>query len=335
MKQSKFKRACARVFQAEESILLLALCVICVVLSILSPNFLTKNNILNILRQVSMTAITGFGMAMLMLLGDIDLSVGSNQALIGIVSVSVLNATGSVFLSIVIGLLFGAFMGFLIGTITIKGRLTSFIVTLGMMSVVRGTSLVVTNAKSIQISNGLEAFGKLGTGYFLGIPIPVLLMAVLFVIFWYVLTNTAFGREIYAIGGNCEAAELAGLSVNKKRMICFVISGIMTALSALILTGRVNSAQPNAGSGFEMKVISAVVLGGISMSGGSGKLPGAMVGILILGVLSNGLTLLQVSSFWQDIISGAVTILAVFIDVKRREHTARRISLASMQEISK
>lgn len=188
MKQSKFKRACARVFQAEESILLLALCVICVVLSILSPNFLTKNNILNILRQVSMTAITGFGMAMLMLLGDIDLSVGSNQALIGIVSVSVLNATGSVFLSIVIGLLFGAFMGFLIGIITIKGRLTSFIVTLGMMSVVRGTSLVVTNAKSIQISNGLEAFGKLGTGYFLGIPIPVLLMAVLFVIFWYVLT---------------------------------------------------------------------------------------------------------------------------------------------------
>lgn len=334
MKQSRLKRTCARIFQAEESILILALLAICVVLSILSKNFLTKTNILNILRQVSMTAITGYGMAMLMLMGDIDLSVGSNQALVGIVAVTVLNATGSIFLSIASGLLFGALMGFLIGIITIKGHLTSFIVTLGMMSVVRGTSLVVTNAKSIQIAAGLEGFGKLGTGYFLGIPIPVLLMVILFVIFWYVLTNTAFGREIYAIGGNSEAAQLAGLSVNQKRMICFVISGIMTALSALILTGRVNSAQPNAGSGFEMKVISAVVLGGISMSGGSGKLPGAMVGMLILGVLSNGLTLLQVSSFWQDIISGAVTILAVFMDVKRSERTARRISMASMEEIS-
>lgn len=329
MKTTSIGSRIRKIFQLEEIALLLALFAICAVVSILTPTFLSRTNIMNILRQVSLSAITGFGMAMLILLGEIDLSVGSSQALVAIVSVSILNATGSVALAIACGLLFGAAIGLISGLLTVYGKLTSFIVTLGMMSILRGTGYVVTNAKSIRIE--VPGFSTLGIGYVGIIPIPVILMVVLFFIVNFILTRTSFGREIYAVGGNKEAAKLAGLSVDRIRLIVFVISGVLTALSALILAGRVDSAQPNAGQSFEMKVISAVVLGGISMTGGIGKLTGAMIGMLILGVLSNGLTLLQVSSFWQDVCTGCITILAVFIDARRRERMTRRFSKQSIE----
>lgn len=327
MKNTSVRNRLRKVFQLEELALLLALIVICAALSLLTPTFATTTNVLNILRQVSMTAITGYGMAMLILLGEIDLSVGSSQALVAIVAISTLNATSSVFLAILAGLLLGALTGLISGLLTVKGKLTSFIVTLGMMSIIRGVGMVVTNARSIRIE--VPGFSNLGTGHIGAIPIPVILMVFLFVIINYILTQTSFGREIYAVGGNREAAKLAGLSVDRIRLIVFVISGMLTALSALILAGRVDSAQPNAGTGFEMDVVSAVVLGGISMTGGIGKLTGALIGMLILGVLSNGLTLLQVSSFWQDICTGCITILAVFMDARRRENAARKLNQSS------
>ena len=324
MKNTSVRNRLRKVFQLEELALLLALIVICAALSLLTTTFATTTNVLNILRQVSMTAITGYGMAMLILLGEIDLSVGSSQALVAIVAISTLNATSSVFLAILAGLLLGALTGLISGLLTVKGKLTSFIVTLGMMSIIRGVGMVVTNARSIRIE--VPGFSNLGTGHIGAIPIPVILMVVLFVIINYILTQTSFGREIYAVGGNREAAKLAGLSVDRIRLIVFVM---LTALSALILAGRVDSAQPNAGTGFEMDVVSAVVLGGISMTGGIGKLTGALIGMLILGVLSNGLTLLQVSSFWQDICTGCITILAVFMDARRRENAARKLNQSS------
>lgn len=333
MGRMSFKNRIRKIIQFEEIALLLALIAICVALSILTPAFVSRTNIMNILRQVSLTAITGFGMAMLILLGEIDLSVGSSQALVAILAIRILNSTGSVALGICSGLLLGGLIGFINGLLTVKGKLTSFIVTLGMMSIIRGAGMVVTNAKSIRIE--VAGFSKLGTGYLATIPIPVIIMVVLFILVNYILTKTSFGREIYAVGGNKEAAKLAGLRVDSIRMTVFVISGVLTALSAIILAGRVDSAQPNAGQGFEMKVVSAVVLGGISMAGGIGKLTGAMIGMLILGVLSNGLTLLQVSSFWQDICTGAITILAVFMDVRRREnalHKLNRLSVDGKQE---
>lgn len=328
MNNSSIKKTFRKIFQLEELALLLALIVLCAVMSILTPTFVSKTNVLNILRQVSMNAITGYGIAMLMLLGEIDLSTGSAQALVAIVAISILNATQSPFLAIVCGLLFGAFLGLVIGFLTVKLKLISFIVTLGMQTILRGAAMVVTNAQSIRIQ--VPGYGNLGTGYFLGIPIPVILMIVLFFVVNYVLTKTSFGRQIFAIGGNREAAKLAGLKVDRVRFIVFIISGMLTALSAMILSGRLDSAQPNAGIGFETKVISAVVLGGVSMSGGRGKLTGVMIGMLLLGVLSNGLTLLQVSSFWQDICTGAITILAVYIDATRRASAARKLNQSAI-----
>jgi ribose transport system permease protein len=285
---------------------------------------------MNILRQVSLTAVTGFGLAMLILLGEIDLSVGSAQAVVGIAAVGALNATGNVALAILTGVGMGAAVGMVNGLLTVKARIGSFIVTLGMLSVLRGMAMVVTDAKSVRVE--APAFAELGTGYVGILPIPVIIMVILFVVIFYTLTNTMFGRSVYAVGGNRQASKLAGLPVDRIRLTVFLFSGILTALSALILASRLDSAQPNAGTGFEMKVISAVVLGGISMTGGVGKLTGAFIGMLILGVLSNGLTLLQVSSFWQDIVSGGVTILAVYMDVRRRESRSKKLVITSMEE---
>lgn len=328
--QSGFKRGIQKVLQIDEMSLLIALIAICVAIAILTPTFATETNVLNILRQTSMTAITGFGMTMLILLGEIDLGVGSAQAIVAIIAINVLNSTHSIALAIIAGLAVGLIIGIANGFLTVKARIGSFIVTLGMMSVLRGLSMVITNAKSIQV--GVEDFTNLGTGYVGIFPIPVIIMIGLFVLFFYILEKTTFGRAIYAVGGNQQASKLAGLPVDKIRISAFLISGLTTAMSALILAARLDSAQPNAGSGFELKVISAVVLGGISMTGGIGKLTGAFIGIMILGVLSNGLTLLQVSSFWQDIVSGTVMILAVYMDVKRREKRSQQLVNASIEE---
>ena len=312
-----------RLLHADQAGLLIAFILLCIVISYLSPVFLKTSNLKNVLRDASLVAISGIGLVMIILLGEIDLSVGSSQALVGISSVALLNASGSVALALIGALIIGALIGLINGLLVTKAQINSLIATLGMMAILRGTAMVSTQAVSIQAEG--ETFLNVGTGYWGPLPIPVILALVLFIVFYAMLHHTPFGRYIYAIGGNQEAARLAGLAVNRTKIIVFIIGGVLAALSAFILASRLNSGQPNAGLGFELQVIAAVVLGGVSLTGGIGTLLGALIGVLILTVLNNGLVLLNVSSFYHDIARGLVIILAVYVDSRRRQSLLKRL----------
>jgi len=307
----------------EQAALVIALIAICIVFSILSGNFLTAINITNVLRQVSLMVIAGIGMVLLLLLGEIDISVGSLQAAVGITSVTVLNVTGSIILALLAAIITGVLTGLLNGIIVTKGGVNSFIATLGTMAIIRGIAMVVTKAVSIPVR--VPKFAEIGAGQLLGIPVPIIISTVLVALFYFILNHTIFGRQIYAIGGNSEAAKLAGLPVQKIKLQVFVLAGILFALSAFILASRLDAGQPIAGQGFEMQVIAAVILGGVSMSGGNGTLTGALLGMLILGVIQNGLVLLNVSSFYHDIVRGGVIILAVYLDERRKKNAAKQL----------
>lgn len=315
------KSLLARLAHVEQAGLALALLLLCVVLTALSPVFLTAANITNILRDAALVAIAGIGMVCIILQGEIDLSVGSTQAVVGILAVVVLNATQSLLLAFLAALLLGAFIGLTNGLLVTKAGINSLIATLGMMAILRGLAMVSTGAVSIQAR--MPSFVDVGTGYLGPLPVPVILAAVLFGVVWFVLHHTPFGRYVYAVGGNREAAELAGLPVVRIKVAVFVLGGVLAALSAFVLASRLNSGQPNAGLMFELQVIAAVVLGGVSLTGGVGTLVGALLGILILTVLNNGLVLLNVSSFYHDIARGVVIILAVWLDTRRRRQMQR------------
>ena len=312
-----------RLLQNEQAGLLLALILLCVVLSFLSPVFFTALNIKNVLRDAALVAIAGIGMVMVILLGEIDLSVGSVQAVAGIVAVAVLNSFSSVSVALAATLFAGACIGLINGLLITRAQINSLIATLGMMAILRGGAMVSTQAVSIQ--GAVDSFIEIGTGHLGPLPIPVLIAFLLLVLFFYVLHYTTFGRYVYAVGGNPQAARLSGLPVERIRIAVFVIAGLLAALSAFILASRLNSGQPNAGLGFELQVIAAVILGGISLTGGVGTLAGALTGILILTVLSNGLVLLNVSSFYHDIARGIVIILAVYLDTRRKQSLVRRM----------
>ena len=312
-----------RLLQNEQAGLLLALILLCVVLSFLSPVFFTALNIKNVLRDAALVAIAGIGMVMVILLGEIDLSVGSVQAVAGIVAVAVLNSFSSGSVALAATLFAGACIGLINGLLITRAQINSLIATLGMMAILRGGAMVSTQAVSIQ--GAVDSFIEIGTGHIGPFPIPVLIAFLLLVLFFYVLHYTTFGRYVYAVGGNPQAARLSGLPVERIRIAVFVIAGLLAALSAFILASRLNSGQPNAGLGFELQVIAAVILGGISLTGGVGTLAGALIGILILTVLSNGLVLLNVSSFYHDIARGIVIILAVYLDTRRKQSLVRRM----------
>ena len=312
-----------RLLQNEQAGLLLALILLCVVLSFLSPVFFTALNIKNVLRDAALVAIAGIGMVMVILLGEIDLSVGSVQAVAGIVAVAMLNSFSSVSVALAATLFAGACIGLINGLLITRAQINSLIATLGMMAILRGGAMVSTQAVSIQ--GAVDSFIEIGTGHLGPLPIPVLIAFLLLVLFFYVLHYTTFGRYVYAVGGNPQAARLSGLPVERIRIAVFVIAGLLAALSAFILASRLNSGQPNAGLGFELQVIAAVILGGISLTGGVGTLAGALIGILILTVLSNGLVLLNVSSFYHDIARGIVIILAVYLDTRRKQSLVRRM----------
>ncbi len=317
------KQWATRLIQNEQAGLLLALVALCVILSLLSPVFFTAINIKNVLRDAALVAIAGIGMVMVILLGEIDLSVGSTQAVAGIIAVAVLNAYDSVMLALGAALVAGAFVGLINGLLITRAHINSLIATLGMMAILRGSAMVSTGAVSLQ--GTVDSFVDVGTGHWGPLPIPVVIAAVLLGLFLYVLHYTTLGRYIYAIGGNPQAARLSGLPVEGTRIAVFVLAGALAALSAFILASRLNSGQPNAGLGFELQVIAAVILGGISLTGGVGTLAGALIGILMLTVLSNGLVLLNVSSFYHDIARGFVIILAVYLDTRRKNSLVRRM----------
>ena len=240
----------------------------------------------------------------------------------------VLNSTGSVFLSILGTLTIGLVLGLFNGILVTKGGINSLIATLGTMSVFRGIAYVTTGGASLQISN--ETFRILGAGNLGFVPVPLIIAVVIVCLFWFILKKTVFGRYIYAIGGNTEASELAGIPVKKIKLICFMISGVLASFTALILASRLNSGQPGAGDGFEFNVVSAVVLGGVSLNGGKGNLSGAVLGVLILAVLTNILTLLNVSSFYQQIARGVVILIAVYLDERKRRSSEKKVLQAKI-----
>lgn len=288
-----------------------------ITMSLLSDNFLTTYNLLNVARQITIVAILGIGMTFVILSGEIDLSVGSIVALIGCLTTGFMISGLPVALSIIIGLLLGVMLGFINGFVTTYGRIPSFIVTLGMMTVARGLSLVYTDG--YPISNLPESFSFIGRGYIGPIPFPVIVMVICFIAGFIVLKYTRFGRNVYALGGNEEAARLSGIKTKFTKVSVFVISGLAAAIAGIILASRLNSGQPSAGTSMELDAIAAVVIGGTSFSGGKGSIIGTLIGALITGVISNGLNLLGVSSYWQMITLGLIIVGAVWIDQFRKE----------------
>ncbi|WP_212391039.1 ribose ABC transporter permease [Sporosarcina beigongshangi] len=295
----------------------IGLLLIVVIITIMSPNFLTVNNLLNVLRQVSINALIAFGMTFVILTGGIDLSVGSILALTGAVTAGMMASGVDPVLAMFLGLLLGAVLGAINGVIIAKGKVAPFIATLATMTIFRGLTLVYTEGRPISGLGDSQAFQLLGKGYFFGIPVPVITMAITFGVLYFILKKTTFGRRVYAVGGNEEASSLSGISVDRIKIYVYSLTGALAALAALILTSRLNSAQPTAGSMFELDAIAAVVLGGTSLTGGRGWIVGTLIGALIIGVLNNGLNLIGVSSFFQQVVKGAVILVAVLLDRKK------------------
>ncbi len=296
---------------------LIGLILLVVVITILNPSFLTMDNLLNVLRQVSISALIAFGMTFVILTGGIDLSVGSTLGLTGAVAASLLASGTDPIIAMGVALILGLLLGAVNGVIITKGKAAPFIATLATMTIYRGITLVYTEGRPISGLGDGAAFQMFGKGYFLGIPVPVVTMILAFIVLYFILHKTTFGRRVYAVGGNEEAAKLSGISPDRIKIAVYAITGLLAAVSALILTSRLNSAQPTAGQSYELDAIAAVVLGGTSLTGGKGWIFGTLVGALIIGVLNNGMNLIGVSSFFQQVVKGAVILLAVLIDRKK------------------
>ncbi|PJK17010.1 ribose ABC transporter permease [Chryseomicrobium excrementi] len=295
----------------------LGLFLIITIITILNPDFLSVNNLLNVLRQVSINAIIAFGMTFVILTGGIDLSVGSILALTGAVTAGMMAGGTDPILAMLLGLILGALLGAVNGILISKGNVAPFIATLATMTIYRGLTLVYTEGRPISGLGDSLTFQMLGKGYFFGIPVPVVTMLVSFGILYFILKKTTFGRRVYAVGGNEEASKLSGIKTGRIKIYVYALTGFLSALAALILTSRLNSAQPTAGQMFELDAIAAVVLGGTSLTGGRGWIVGTLIGALIIGVLNNGLNLIGVSSFFQQVVKGLVILFAVLIDRKK------------------
>ena len=297
--------------------ILIAFILICIAMTILSPVFLTITNIRNVIRQSSIYGIMAIGMTFVILTAGIDLSVGSMLAIAGAIAAGSAKAGLGLELTILIALGVGLGCGLVNGVIVTAGRITPFVVTLGMMSIARGLTLIYT--KGYPISGFDETFRFIGGGDILSIPFPIIMFFLTVVIAWLVLTQTRLGRYTYAIGGNEETVKLSGINSNVYKTIVYMISGITSAISALILTSRLNSAEPVAGTGYELDVIAAVVIGGTSLMGGRGSVWGTLIGALLIGVINNGMNLLGISAYFQLVVKGLIIIGAVLLDRLRQE----------------
>jgi ribose/xylose/arabinose/galactoside ABC-type transport system permease subunit len=306
-----------RMVGAHEAGIALVLLALCVFLSLSTPHFLTTENLAIVARQVSLTAIIAIGMTLVILLGGIDLSVGSVVALASVVvGYAMVRLRLPIAVGIVSALLAGVLIGAINGALVVSTRVPSFIVTLGMMGVARGAALVVTKGSTI---SGLPPeYLVLGQGYAMGVPLPVWIALALALAAHVFLTRTTLGREIYFIGSNEEAALLSGIRVDRVKLVVFVLCSTLAALEAVIETARMSTAQPAAGIGYELNAIGSVIIGGASLVGGSGTILGTLLGATLLGIMTNGLILLGVSAYWQQVFSGAIIVLAVTLDTWRR-----------------
>ena len=299
--------------------ILAALIVLCLILGIFpgtSEYFVTVKNLFNVLRQISTNLLLACGMTMVIILGGIDLSVGSVIALSGVLAAGGvvrynLPIVPAMLLGLLVGIVFGLFNGFVISKTTIP----PFIVTLATMNIARGLAGVYTGGSPVRVVT--KEWQWIGAGYAFGVPVPVIIMIIIFIVSLLIINRTKMGRYIYAVGGNNLAATYSGINVSTVKFFVYTYSGIMAGLAGIILASRMYSGQPTAGEGAEMDAIAAVVVGGTSMSGGSGKLGGTLIGALIIGILNNGLNLMNVNSFWQTVVKGVVILLAVMLDFFR------------------
>lgn len=297
------------------------LVIMCIVASILSPAFFSISNLLNVIRQVTVVAVIGCGMTFVILTGGIDLSVGSIVGLVGAMSAGTLVATNNVLIAIGVGILVGVACGVANGFFVAKCGISPFIATLGMMTLLRGCILVYTKGAPIPVK--LDAFKFIGKGDFLGIPIPIIILAIVFAVAYVVLEHSRFGRSVYALGGNKEAARLSGIPVVKTEWKVYIINGFMCAIAGIILVARLGSAQSTGGNGYELDAIAAVILGGTSLSGGVGFVLPTVIGALIMGIIDNILTLMNVNPHATSIVKGAVILIAVWADKKVKDLSAK------------
>lgn len=296
---------------------LLALIVLVIFVTFLNPSFISATNLLNLLRQVSTNALIAFGMTFVIITGGIDLSVGSTLALSSALTAGMIVSGLDPILAMIVGVGIGFVLGAVNGLLITKGKMAPFIATLATMTIFRGLTLVFTDGKPITGIGDSFIFKFMGRGYLFGIPFPVVLTLVCFAVLFMLLHKMTFGRKTFAIGGNEKAAYIAGIKSDRIKVMIYAISGMMASISGIIITSRLNSAQPTAGTSYEMDAIASVVLGGTSLSGGRGRIVGTLIGALIIGTLNNGLNLLGVSSFYQQVVKGIVIIIAVLIDRKK------------------
>lgn len=311
------KKFTKKIFGYRESGVVMALVLLFLVFALTSDIFITSRNLLNITRQVSVNALIAIGMTFVIITGGIDLSVGSVIAFAGIIASSmIVEMNLPIWLAVLAGVLVGTVTGLVNGLLITFLNMPAFVTTMGTMTMLRGLGYIYT--QGYPIYNLPKAFKLIGQGHVGSIPIPTIILAVVALIAYMILRRTVFGRHIYALGGNMEASRLMGIHVKTVQLLTYVICGTITGIAAIVSTARLGSGMPTIGTGYESDAIAASVIGGAAMAGGSGTIPGTILGALLLGVLSNGLSLLNVDSYVMQVISGAVVIVAVLIDEMRR-----------------
>lgn len=296
----------------------LAFAIICLALAMSTPRFFTVSNLMTIGNQVSINALLAFGVTFVIITGGIDLSLGSMVAVTGVVAATFAHPdTYPVLVPIFIGLAAGSAMGAFNGLVITKSKVPPFIVTLGTMTIGRGLALILSKGRPV--SNLSDSFNFIGGGNLFGIPFPIIMLVIAFVVCSIILNKTILGRYIYAVGGNEQAARASGIRVSNVKMWVYSICGLLSAMGGILLTSRITTGQPNAGAGFELDAIAAAIIGGASTSGGTGTMTGTLIGALLIGVISNSLDLLNVTSYYQQVVMGAIIIGAVVLDGIGRE----------------
>ncbi|EJC75867.1 L-arabinose ABC transporter permease AraH [Rhizobium hidalgonense] len=293
-----------------------------VIVSLFVPNFLTERNMLGLLQSVVTIGIVACTMMFCLASRDFDLSVGSIVAFSGMVAVMASNATGSIPVGLLAALLCGAVVGFVNGIVIARFRINALITTLATMQIVRGLALIASDGRAVGIND--PAFYQLALSRFLNVPTPIWIMLLLFVLFGFVLNRTVFGKNTLAIGGNPEASRLAGVNVVNMRIWIFALQGLVCGIAGILLASRITSGQPNAATGLELSVISACVLGGVSLAGGRAAMSGVIVGVLIMGIAENVMNLLNIQAFYQYVVRGLILLIAVLLDNLRSSAAGRR-----------
>ncbi len=307
----------------------LALILVCILLSFLTPAFMTSRNIINVVRQVSVYGLLAIGVMLVVITGEIDLSVGSIVALSGVTSALAVKAGAPWFVAIVLGMASGMAAGLFNGLFVTLGNVPSFIATLGMQGIARGVALLMTNGYPV---SGLgDSFRFIGRGSIGFLPVPIIVLLICCFVMAFVAKRTDFGRHLFAIGGSRKAALYSGINVRREIIKAFVLSGFFSGLAGVVLTARLGAAETVAGEGFEQIAIAAVVIGGASLAGGKGNMLGTLVGTLIIGVINNGMTLLSIQTYWQKIVQGAIIVLAVLLNTMQFRSRRRSKKSASLK----